>query len=53
MLPSQSKPSRRGAVMVLVAAALTAASAAAYLVVWLRYMSERSLAELPEQDKQP
>lgn len=44
---------RPRAVMVLVAAALTAASAAAYLVVWLRFMSERSLAELPEEDKQP
>ncbi|WP_018698130.1 CDP-alcohol phosphatidyltransferase family protein [Amorphus coralli] len=44
---------RPRAVMVLVVAALTAASAAAYLVVWLRYMSERSMADLPQKDTKP
>lgn len=44
---------RPRAIMVLVVAALTAASAAAYLVVWLRFMSERSSADLPEKDTQP
>lgn len=43
---------RPSAVMVLVVAALTAVSAAAYLVAWLRYMSERNAADLPGEDPQ-
>lgn len=43
---------RPSAVMVLLVAALTAVSAAAYLVAWLRYMSERNAADLPGEDPQ-
>jgi cardiolipin synthase len=45
--------SRPSAVMVLVVAALTAVSAAAYLVAWLRDMSERTANDLPGEDPQP
>lgn len=44
---------RERAAMVMIVAGLTALSAAAYLVVWLRYMSDGSAADLTEEDSQP